>query len=171
MSSLTPGSLALRFAICVAVTWFGVWFMGLIGLAVTAPIWAVCFTRPLLEFFPALERLVHRNAYEPWEGKFYRYERTHLRVHFDGDDAWFVADDVLSVLGKQRGSWLDSRFGAAEYRRIPARTEMGFTPEAVLKLIDMSTHPEARKFRLWFERAVVFTLDRKKAAQAVARST
>ena len=164
MSSLTAGSLALRIAICVVVTWLGVGFLGLIGLAVTAPIWAVCFTRPILEFFPAIGRLVHRNAYAKWEGKFYRYERTHLRVHFDGDDAWFVADDVLSVLGKQRDNWLDTRFGASEYRLIPGRMEMGFTPEAVLKLIDMSTHPEARKFRLWFERAVVYTLDRKKSS-------
>lgn len=171
MSSLTPGSVALRILVCVAVTWLGVWFMGLIGLAITAPIWAVCFTRPLLEFFPAIGRLVHRNAFQPWEGKFYRYERTHLRAHFDGDDAWFVADDVLSVLGKQRGSWLDTRFGASEYRVIPGRAEMGFTPQAVLKLIDMSTHPGARRFRLWFERAVVHTLERKKLAREVARST
>lgn len=162
MSALTPGNLALRIVICVAVTWLGVWFLGLIGLVVTAPIWAVMLTKPMLEFFPALERLVHRQALQDWEGKFYKYERTHLRVYFIGEDAWFVADDVLTVLGKKRGGWIDTRFGASEYRRIPNRTEWGFTPDAVLKLIDMSEYPEARKFRLWFERAVIFTLKRKK---------
>jgi hypothetical protein len=166
----TLGSLALRFAICIAVTWIGVAWLGLIGLATTAPIWAVMFVKPILEFFPAIERMIHRQALEPWEGKYYKYERTHLRVHFDGGDAWFVADDVLSVLGKKRGNWLDTRFGASEYRLIPGRMELGFTPEAVLKLIDMSEHPEARKFRLWFERAVVFTLNRKKEMREASGS-
>lgn len=166
----TLGNLALRLGICIAVTWMGVAFLGLIGYAVTAPVWAVAFAKPILEFFPAIERAVRWQAFKEWEGKYYKYERTHLRVWFDGDDAWFLADDVLSVLGKQRGSWLDTRFGASEYRLIPGRTETGFTPEAVLKLIDMSEHPETRKFRLWFERAVVFTLERKRQAREIARS-
>lgn len=156
------GNLVLRILICIAVTWVGVTLMGLVGLAMTAPIWGVMLAKPILEFFPALERLIHRQAYQEWEGKFYKYERTHLRVYFDGDDAWFVADDVLSVLDKKTGSWLDTRFGASEYRVIPGRTEMGFSPDGVMKLTHISEHPEASKFRLWFERAVIFTLNRKK---------
>ncbi len=170
MSALTPASIAARTAVCLVVSYIGYSWMGLIGLVMTSPIWGVMFAKVILETFPALGWQMRRLHYEKWEGKYYKYENTHLRAHFDGDDAWFVADDVLSVLGKQRGSWLDSRFGASEYRLIPGRTETGFTPEAVLKLIDMSEHPEARKFRLWFERAVVFTLERKRQAREVARS-
>jgi len=164
-------NLALRIAGCIVVTYLGYAMMGSIGFAITAPIWAVFLCKPILEFFPGLERYARRSAFLEWEGKYYKYERTHLRVWFDGDDAWFLADDVLSVLGKKREDWLDTRFGASEYRLIPGRTETGFTPEAVLKLIDMSEHPEARKFRLWFERAVVFTLKRKQEAREVAGSS
>jgi len=171
MSSLTPGSIALRLAICIAVTWVGVTLLGLIGLAITAPIWAVAFVRPILEFFPGLERAARRSAFLQWEGKYYKYERTHLRVWFDGDDAWFLADDILSVLDKKAGSWLDTRFGASEYRIIPGRTEKGFSPDAVLKLAAMSEHAEARKFGLWFERAVVFTLKRKREVREAAGSS
>ena len=156
------GNLVLRIAICVAATFVVVALLGLIGLAVSAPIWGVMLAKPILEFFPAFERMAHRQAFKEWEGKYYKYERTHLRVYFDGEHAWFLAADVLSVLGKQQGSWLESRFTRAEYRVIPGRTEWGFTPEGVLKLTDISEHPEARKFRLWFERAVVLTLERKK---------
>ena len=162
MSALSPGSLALRLMICIGVTWIGVMLMGLIGLALTSPIWAVAFVRPILEFFPAVERMIHRQAYQEWEGKYYKYGRTHLRVYFDGDDAWFIAKDVLSVLDKTPESWRDARITAEEYGVIPGRTENGFSPAGVVKLTQLSGHPEAPKFRLWFERAVVFTLNRKK---------
>jgi hypothetical protein len=162
VSSLTPGSLILRFAICVGVTWIGVTLTGLIGYPLTAPVWGMAFARPLLEFFPALGRWIHWHAYHEWEGKAYRYNRTHLRVYFDGDNPWFVAKDVLSVLGKTPETWRDARFAPAEYGVIPGRDEHGFSPAGVLKLTHLSGHPEAAKFRLWFERAVVFTLNRKK---------
>ena len=88
----TLGSLALRFLICVVTTYIGVTWLGLIGLATTAPIWAVMFTKPILEFFPGLERMVREHAFKEWEGKYYKYENTHLRVWFDGDDARTPAD-------------------------------------------------------------------------------
>ena len=155
-------SLAMRLVICIGVTWMGVMLLGLIGLPLTAPIWGVAFAKPILEVFPALERMIHRHAYQEWEGKYYRYEGTHLRAYFDGDDAWFNAKDVLSVLGKTPASWLDTRFTPEEYGVIPGRREKGFSLAGVVKLTHISEHSEAPKFRLWFERAVVFTLKRKK---------
>lgn len=136
--------------------------MGLIGLAITAPIWGVMFAKPILEFFPALERLVHRHAFQEWEGRYYKYGYTHVRAYFNGDDAWFNAQDVLSVLDKTPGSWLDTRFTPEEYGTTPGRADKGFSTAGVIKLTQISDHPEAPKFRLWFERTVVFYLDRKK---------
>ncbi len=164
------GNLVLRLAVCVGVAWTGVMLMGLIGLAITAPIWGVMLAKPILEFFPALHGAIHRQALQEWEGKYYKYGRTHLRVYFDGDDVWFVAKDILSVLDKMPGSWRDARFTPEEYGVIPGRTENGFSPAGVMKLTLLSGHPEAPKFRLWFERAVVFTLNRQKEARAAAGS-
>ncbi len=162
MSSLSPGNLALRLVICIGVTWLGVMLLGLIGLAITAPIWGVMFAKPILEFFPALGRMVHRHAFQDWEGRYYKYGGTHLRAYFNGDDAWFNAKDVLSVLDKTPGSWLDTRFTAEEYGMNPGRRDKGFSTAGVVKLTQISDHPEAPKFRLWFERTVVFNLNRKK---------
>ena len=164
------GNLVLRLAICIGVTWTGVMLLGLIGYPLTAPVWAMAFAKPILEFFPALGRLIHWHAYHEWEGKTYQYNRTHLRVYFDGDNAWFVAQDILSVLDKTPESWRDSRFTAEEYGVIPGRKENGFSPAGVVKLTHISEHPEAPKFRLWFERAVVFTLKRKKEMRDAAGS-
>jgi hypothetical protein len=155
-------SLAMRLVICIGVTWAGVMLMGLTGLAMTAPMWGLMFAKPILEFFPALGRMIHRHAYEEWEGKYYKYGSTHLRVYFDGDDAWFNAEDVLSVLDKTPGSWLDTRFTLKEYGVIPGRKDKGFSTAGVIKLTQITDHPEARRLRLWFERTVVFTLNRKK---------
>ena len=58
------GNLVLRILICMAVTWVGVTLMGLVGLAMTAPTWGVMLAKPILEFFPALERLMRRNSEE-----------------------------------------------------------------------------------------------------------
>lgn len=168
MSPLSPVSLLARLAVCVAVTWAGMvmagWLTGiaLIGLPLTAPVWGAMFARPMVEVFPGLARLAHGQVFGPWEGKYYRYNRTHLRVHADGDRVWFVAADVLAVLDKKVEPWLDTRFTPEEYGTIPGRREKGFSPAGVVKLTRISEHPEAAKFRLWFERAVVFTLHRKK---------
>ena len=162
MSSLSPGSLTLRLVICIGVTCMGVMVLGLIGLPITAPIWGVMFAKPVLEFFPALERMVHRHAFQEWEGRYYKYGSTHLCAYFNGDDAWFNAKDVLSVLDKTPASWLDTRFTPKEYGISPGRRDKGFSTAGVVKLTQISDHPEAPKFRLWFERTVVFNLNRKK---------
>ena len=163
----TLGNLALRFVICAGVTWTAVLLLGLIGYPLSAPIWGMMFAKPIVEFFPALGRLIHWHAFHEWEGKTYKYDGKHLRVYFNGDEAWFVAKDVLSVLDKKIEPWLDTRFTAEEYGVIPGRTEKGFSPAGVLALTQISEHPEAAKFRLWFERAVVFTLERKKESHNV----
>lgn len=158
-------NLTLRVVICVGVTWVGVVLLGLIGYPLTAPIWGLMLAKPIVEFFPAFGRLIHWHAHHEWEGKTYKYNGRHLRVYFDGDHAWFVAKDVLRVLDKKEESWLDTRFARDEYDVIPARRDKGFSPEGVVKLTHISGHPEAAKFRLWFERAVVYTLARQKAAR------
>jgi hypothetical protein len=162
MSSLSFGSLALRLATCILVTYVAVTVLGLIGWPITAPIWGVMFAKPILEFFPALQRMVHRHAFLQWESKYFKYEGIHLRAYFDGDDVWFDAKDVLSVLDKKPGSWLETRFTPREYGVIPCRKEKGFSIAGVVKLTKISDHPEASKFQLWFERTVVFNLNRKK---------
>lgn len=172
MSSLTPKSLALRLAVCIAVSallgmlWNAASGMPAIGYVFAAVVWAVAFVRPLLEIVPAFERMVHRHALSEWEGKYHIYGRTHLRAYFDGDEVWFDARDVLSVLDKKPASWLETRFTPGEYGVLPGRKEKGFTPAGVMKLTEISNHPEAGKFRLWFERSVVFTLSRKREIQA-----
>lgn len=172
---ITRLNLFLRFACCAAVTWM-LWEIcarigyPALGLVIAAPLWGVFFCKPLVEIFPAIARSANRTAMQPWEGKYYRYEETHLRMYFAGDDAWFVADDILAAVGKKRERWMEARFEPGEYQVIPGRSEMGFTPEAVLKFLDMSELPEARKFRLWFERAVVFTLQRKQAMRDASGS-
>ena len=140
--SLSPGNLALRLVICIGVTSMGVIVLGLIGLAITAPIWGVMFAKPILEFFPALGRMAHRHALQDWEGRYYKYGGTHLRAYFNGDDAWFNAKDVLSVLDKTPGSWLDTRFTAEEYGMNPGRRDKGFSTAGVVKLTQISDHPE-----------------------------
>jgi len=162
MSSLSFSSLALRLATCIVVTYVAVMVLGLIGWPITAPIWGVMFAKPILEFFPALQRLVHRHAFLQWEGRYFKYEGIHLRAYFDGDDAWFNAKDVLSVLGKTPASWLETRFTPQEYGVIPCRKDKGFSTAGVIKLTQISDHPGAPKFRLWFERTVVFNQNRKK---------
>ena len=164
-------NLALRIAICSAVTWALMTLMGTFGYAaigavIAAPLWGVMLAKPILEFFPVLERMAHRSAFQEWEGKYYKYGLIHLRVYFDGDDAWFNAQDVLAVLDKTAASWSDTRFTPQEYGSIPGRGEMGFSPAGVIKLTHLSGHAEAPKFRLWFERAVIYTLERKSAAKA-----
>jgi hypothetical protein len=149
-------------AISAGVTWAAVTVLGLIGFPFTAPIWGVMFAKPILEFFPALKRVIHRHAFEKWEGRYYKYEGTHLRAYFEDNDAWFNAKDVLSVLGKTPGSWLDTRFTPDEYGMTAGGTEKSFSTAGVVKLTQISDHPEAPKFRLWFERTVVFNLNRKK---------
>lgn len=163
----TLGNLILRFIICAGVTWTAVVLLGLIGYPLSAPVWGMMFAKPIVEFFPAFGRLIHWHAHREWEGKTYKYNGRHLRVYFEGGDAWFVAKDILQVLDKKEEPWLDSRFARTEYGVIPARRDKGFSPEGVVKLTHLSSHPEAAKFRLWFERAVVFTLERQKTARNV----
>ena len=136
----------------------------MILMVATFPLSVLILSPAIVEIFVWFERFVHRQAFEEWEGKYYSYGcHQHIRMYFDDNDApWFVAEDVLAVLDKKPGEWLDHQFTPTESRTIPGRSERGFSKDGVMKLLSLSSHPETRKFRLWFERYVVMPMERRK---------
>jgi hypothetical protein len=172
-SSLRPASLLTRFAVCAAVSWmlWQLWDdLGLIGVVFSVPVWGVAFARPILEGVEVIRGKLRKDAIGEWEGTQYVYERFNLRGYFIGEEIWFDAGDLLAVFGKKPAAWMDKRFTAGEFGVIPGLRQKGFSTSGVLKLAAMTVHPEAGKFRVWFERAVMLPLSRKREVNAAPRA-
>jgi len=151
-----------RVVLAIVLPIVGFAFLGPLGF-----VWIIAsgllLARPIVEFGPYLVRRIHRNALEEWEGKYYRYGTRHIRLYFDAADRpWFVADDVLAVIGQKRSPSLSKRYDDTEYGEIPNMTLPGFSRAGVVKLLTTAPHPEARKFLVWVERNIFFQLDKRK---------
>ena len=155
-------SIVGRVVLAIVLPIAGIKLLGVFGLFMIAAS-GLLLARPIVEFGPYLVRRIHRNALEEWEGKYYRYGTRHIRLYFDAADRpWFVADDVLAVIGQKRAPSLSSRYDDTEYGEIPNMTLPGFSRAGVVKLLTTAPHPEARKFLVWVERNIFFQLDKRK---------
>ena len=151
-----------RVVLAIVLPIVGFAFFGLLGfVGIIAS--GLLLARPIVELGPYLFRRIHGHALQEWEGKFYRYGTRHIRLYFDAADRpWFVADDVLAVIGQEHSPTLSRRYDDTEYGEIPNTELPGFSRAGVVKLLTASSHPEARKFLVWIERNIFSQLDRRK---------
>lgn len=163
--------LLLRLAMCLLASAVFVWIGhtvaekagGWIAFVLTIPLYGVALAKPILEMTEEGFAWLSARSIREWEGRYYEFNATQVRVYEDRDKLWFVADDVV---------------GAAGVPPIPvsfrATHRHGFVTieGAKLEAIDVDTlelylnkNPghDAARFALWARREVEMPWERKRA--------
>jgi hypothetical protein len=156
--------LAVRAAICVAVTWFLWQGSGAIGLVLAALIWGLLMAKPILELVPMLVREMKRSAWSEWDGDVIVFETYRLRVRSVAGYPWIVDDDLLAVLGKQGSDAERRRSDPANRAHLPGTKLWGYSEGGALKYLSSSRHPDAHKLRLLLERQVFLPARKRREA-------
>lgn len=114
-------NIALRAAVAGGLTW-AAWRWGgggqtsMILIVFCAVIWAALFAKPIVDGLGAYIWWARKEPYIAWEGRYYEFQNVHIRIFEENNKLWFVAEDILKVLGKKPDSTLAITYGEVDYR-------------------------------------------------------
>jgi len=101
--------------------------------------------------------------------RIYRFGYTDIRMLMVGENPWFAAADVGSALGFADVDQETKRFDVTQCDIVS--DELYLSEAGVMTLIGRSRHRDTRSFKIWFEREVMFPLNRAREARERERKT
>ena len=98
--------------------------------------------------------------------RIYRFGYADIRMRMAGRNPWFAAADVCGALGLADIREEIRYFDVTRCDVMGEGGEWYLSEAAVIALAERSRHPDARSFRIWFEREVMFPFERARKARA-----
>jgi hypothetical protein len=148
----------IRAAICGAVT-YAASRISMIAAVASVALWGALMAKPIIELAANWFNWARRQPYEKWQGNYYEYANVQIRIIELGTGStqrlWFVASDVLKVLGERPTRKLELIYNNDEYRVLPNESLAAFSEEGVRKCLTVSRHPQSVAMLLWIEREVI----------------
>jgi len=124
-----------------------------------APMAALWLLWPLVRGAGALWRWMRAAPHAAWNGSYYEFDGRQMRLLFDHDDVYVVADDVFAALdlrgraaGAERVRLISGRDGL---RQLPGRRELVFSERGLSAWLARRSDAKAVSLRRWFERDVI----------------
>ena len=124
------------------------------ALLIFAPC-SLMLSKPIVEWLAIYAAYVKRQPYAAWQGNYYEFAGTQIKVYHLGRSIWFDARDVLRVIRQKPSSRLKDTFDVLEYDSIPGTWRYGFSEEGVEKVLRSSNHRDAIPMLFWVQRQVV----------------
>jgi len=128
---------------------------GLVLLVLSAPLLGALLAKAILEMVKAYAGFVKQQLYIPWQGRYYEFQGTHIRIFEEDGVLWFVDRDVLRVLDKEPTSAMRIAYGEIDYKPVEETGMMAFSERVVVRVVSLIRHRDAGKFKFWIEREVI----------------
>jgi hypothetical protein len=140
----------------------------LVGVALTAPLWAAWLLWLLWRASTALRGALARSAYGRWQGSYYEFDGRQIRVLVDDGEIYVVAADVFDALAIEPRGRAPERVrllaGRDGLTRLPGEPLAVFTERGLRAWMERRRDAAAVKFGKWFEAQVVEPRRRRGAA-------
>jgi hypothetical protein len=147
-------SFAIRLGLAAAVLWAVYHYIGLITMVIATPIAGVLLAKPILNAGGNWFHWARKQPYAEWNGRYYEFAGTQIRVFEIGQELWVADADLLRVIGEKPTLMLGSIYGSQEYRPTPESGLHAFSPAGALKVLSASSHYESKRMMLWLQREV-----------------
>jgi hypothetical protein len=161
-----------RLALSAAILWLVYRYVGMIPFILAIPIACALLAKPILEAASSWFGWARKQPYEEWQGRYYEFANTQIRMFEVNNELWAQDSDLLRVIGEKPTLMLGSLY-AADYAPIPGTRFHGFspTPAGTEKVLKASSHHEAARMLMWLQREVykVHHPRREMAAQGVIK--
>jgi hypothetical protein len=156
-------TIALRIAVCTAVSW-AVWrSFGLSTMVPTLALFGIALARPLIDVAGALRDGMKQVQLAAVEGRHYAFRGRAVQVREDADRRrWVRLADVRAIVGFTASDGALAIAYPDGVRRLgrPAQSHIG--EEALLAHLLKERAPEAARLRVWIEREIVFPARRER---------
>jgi hypothetical protein len=162
--------IAIRLALCAAVSW-ALWRIGgAVLMVVSAPLYGIALARPLLDLASEFRHATRAAVLRPLEGRHCVFRGTPVQVLEDDDHVrWVRAADVRAIVGHSASNGALALTYPDGWRVLGAPPEPHFSDEALITHLRTERSPEALRFRHWAERTIAYPARRKRAQFGVRR--
>jgi hypothetical protein len=165
-------TIAIRLALCAAVTW-ALWRLGFgTGLLFMAGVVGIVLARPLMDLTIATWHEMRRANWRELEGRHFAFKGRSVRVVEDADhQRWVRLADIRAIAGfTASDTALQVTYPGGWSMRGRPR-EPYLSDEALLAHIAKERSPEAARLRRWVEREIVFPARRKRERYGIKLET
>lgn len=143
---------------------------GGLSAVLTAPFWLLWLLWPLYRGARALWRWHQAAGWGPWQGQYFEFDGRQIRILFDNDDIWFVADDVFDVLdisGHQRNPERVRHIAGRDGLTIAGgSSRLVFSERGLTAWLDRRSDLAAHKFGIWVTKQVIEPFRRRREIEA-----
>jgi len=155
--------LALRVALCIAVSWLAWWSAGATGFVTSLALWGLALARPLLDLAAELRHTLRHAVWHELEGRFHAYRGTPVQVLEDDDGGcWLRVADVRRIVGFTASDGALALSYPQGWRSAGRPPEPHLSTEALLRHLGKESSSEALKFRHWVEREIDYPAQRRR---------
>jgi hypothetical protein len=156
-------TIALRVAICAAVSW-GAWRLGFsTGVLFMIGVLGIAMARPLLDLASELRHQMRRANWRHEEGRYYVFRGIPVRVLEDSDkQRWVRLADARRIVGFTASTGALKITYPSGFRLLGRPPEPYLGDEAMLAHMLKERSATAGKFRHWVEREIVFPARRER---------
>jgi len=150
-------TIALRLAVCVAISW-AIWrWVGLSSMVPSLVLFGILLARPLIELASELRDGMKQVQLAAVEGRHYAFRGRAVQVLDDADRRrWVRLADVRAIVGFTASDGALAIAYPDGVRRLGRPAEAHVSEEALLAHLLKERAPEAARLRLWVEREIVF---------------
>ena len=149
--------LAVRLALCAAITWLAWRIAGPGGLLLGALALGLALPKPLLQLASELRHMLRWRVWRDLEGRHYVYRGHPVQVLEDVSHCrWVLAADVRTIAGTTASDGALALTYPNGFRRLGEPAQPHFSDEALLMHLAREADPRASRFRHWVEREIAF---------------
>jgi hypothetical protein len=163
--------LLVRLVLCALVSALFIWLGqqvhpragGWIGFVFSIPLYGTALAKPLVELFGEGITWLTRQPMRHWEGRYYEFNGTQIRVYEDDDKLWYVAKDVLRATNVPA---IPESFVAVHSQGFKVLADTSLTCldfDTLEKMLARSKEYEHERFILWARREVETPWERKRS--------
>ena len=161
-------SFLIRIALAAAISGLAYWKIdGMVSLVLTIPVWGVLLAKPILELLATYFDFARKQPYAKWQGHYYEFQGTQIRIFEDDGALWFCDRDILHVLDKTPEKSLHLTYPETDYRKLDDSGLMAFSEMAVLRVVARIRHPATGKLKFWLEREVIAPFHKKREVRVL----
>lgn len=145
---------AIRLVLSAAILWAVFRYIGMIPFVLAIPIAGILLAKPIIEAGEGYFQWAKRQPYAEWQGNYYEFAGTQIRMFEVGRELWAVDTDLLRVIGEKPTLMHTSLYSTVDYDLIADTKYRGFSPAGAEKVLNKSTHFEAKRMLIWLQREV-----------------
>ena len=156
-------TIALRLAVCAAISWT-VWrSFGLASMVPTLALFGILLARPLLDLAGALRDGMKQAQLADIEGRHYAFRGRTIHVVDDPDRRrWMRLADIRAIVGFTASDGALAISYPGGVRRLGRLAQPHIGEEALLAHLAKERAPDAARLRVWVEREIVFPARRER---------